>query len=302
MTSYSVRGDWGSTRLRLFRIEAGQVTEQRFGPGIFRLEGLTPEQALIQALADWRMDGPPQRLTLCGMVGARQGWREAPYAACACDARTWRRGALHLTLDGAPVTIGAGLSVIDAQGRPDVMRGEETQIFGALALDPTLAVGRRLMISPGTHSKWTVLEDGVVTGFRTYPTGELFALAREQSSLVGVGAADTEPTSEGFRAGLERISQGAAPLGALFEARSAQLLAARSPAWASGFVSGVLIGAEVSEALRAQGDAAPTLIGEPRLLANYQQALEHFGVRPNHLDGVSCALAGLEVLEHDDHA
>jgi 2-dehydro-3-deoxygalactonokinase len=297
MANYRVRGDWGSTQLRLFRVAGGEVTDQRLGLGILRLQGARPEYILAAALSLWRRDGMPESITLCGMVGSRNGWREAPYAPCPCRPEDWRLEALRLSLDGAPVVIAAGLSFVGPNHRPDVMRGEETQIFGALATDARLRVGRHLIALPGTHSKWVVVEDGAVTEFRTYPTGELFALLREHSSLVGFKAETFEPDAEGFNAGLARIVDGQRLLGALFEARSAQLLAARSPAWAMGFISGVLIGSEVAEALAAAANAAPVLIGEPQLLAAYEQALQQFGRVPIKLNGQQCSIAGLELLE-----
>jgi 2-dehydro-3-deoxygalactonokinase len=102
---------------------------------------------------------------------------------------------------------------------PDVMRGEEAQIFGACVRDPALAQGRRLIVLPGTHSKWALVEDGQVLAFRTVPTGELFALLRDGSTLGpkdSVG--DTAEEAAGFAEGLARAGEGAV-LAGLFAAR-----------------------------------------------------------------------------------
>ena len=75
----------------------------------------------------------------------------APYAPCPTDAATWRRAQVQTTIDGVPVTVLPGLSHRN-DSVPEVMRGEETQIFGAMRCDPSLAGGERLFALPGvTH-------------------------------------------------------------------------------------------------------------------------------------------------------
>ncbi len=297
MSGYAVLGDWGTSRLRLYRIGGGAITGRLTGPGIAALDG-PAERTIAAALAPWTADAPADRIVLGGMVGSRNGWRETPYAACPCAAGDWRMAAVRLALDGIPVTIAGGLACVDTDGRPDVMRGEEMQIFGALALDPALRRGRRLLALPGTHGKWATVEDGTVTGFRTFLTGELFAVLRDHSMLLrAAGDAVPIPDDEGFAAGVDRIVGGAPLLGALFETRSAQLRAGRSPGWAAGFLSGLLIGSEVVETAALDPQAEIVLIGDPTLLDRYVRALERVGRRVRLFDGEDCAVAGLGLLE-----
>ena len=298
MTRYSVIGDWGTSRLRLFRIEGGHVVDRREGPGIAALPA-APEVVLRQALAGWRGDGVPEAIRLCGMVGSRNGWIEVPYADCPADARTWRAGAGSILLDDIAVTILPGLACSDAAGVPDVMRGEETQIFGAVALDAALGRGRHVIILPGTHSKWVVVEDGRVLTFRTFLTGELFALLSDHSTLTraGNGRGDDTDEAQGFAHGLARADD-AILLGGLFEARSAQLRADRSPAWARGFLSGLIIGREIGEGLDLFAPRGMvSVIGDPILVGRYNQAMARRGAIANPLDGDRCALAGLTLSE-----
>ncbi|AJP72495.1 2-dehydro-3-deoxygalactonokinase [Sphingomonas hengshuiensis] len=295
--SYAVAGDWGTSNLRLYRIEKGVVVERATGPGIGNL-GAPPEQVLRATLAPWRETGEPSAIRLCGMVGSRNGWVEIPYADCPADAAAWRRGAVHLALDAIPVTIGAGLACTRASGAADVMRGEETQIFGAMAIAPALAHGRHLVALPGTHSKWAQVEDGRVTGFQTFLTGELFALLRDHSTLTRASAEDGADTDEatGFATGLARIDAGGHLLGALFEARAAQLRSGVGGAWARGFLSGLVIGAEIAEiAPAATGEIA--LIGDPALVERYSQALAARSLTATAYTGDACSLAGLALLE-----
>jgi 2-dehydro-3-deoxygalactonokinase len=292
----TVHGDWGSTRLRLFLVRNGTVVDRRSGPGIGALPK-PPASVLDAELAPWRVTHAIGRVTLCGMAGSRNGLAEARYADCPCDEAGWAASCTRLESAGTPVMIAPGLACTNRNRAPDVMRGEETQIFGALARAPALAHGRQMLVLPGTHSKWAEIEGGTVRRFHTFFTGELFALLRDRSALT---TADPRPegADEGFSAGLARGGQNLL-LGALFEARSAQLRLGRSGGWATGFLSGLLIGRELGEALALHdGDPSPvTIIGASALSCLYAQAFAARDVNVAMLDGDDCALAGLAALD-----
>lgn len=293
MSGYHLIGDWGTSRLRLFRVEDGTILGRRDGPGIGAV-GMEAEAAFAQTVEPWLADGLPESIGLCGMAGARDGWVEAPYADCPADADAWRGAAQWFDWRGVPVAIMAGLACTDSDGIADVMRGEETQIFGACLRDAALARGRHLVVLPGTHNKWSLVEDGRILTFRTVPTGEMFALLRDRSTL-GLKVDLTDPVEEaaGFAEGLARSGVGKL-LQSLFAARSMRLRAGRSPDWALGYMSGLLIGCEVAE-MRAtlDEDADVVLIGDKGLSARYAQALAALGTDTRLLDGDACALAGL---------
>jgi 2-dehydro-3-deoxygalactonokinase len=292
VSTYTVLGDWGTTRLRLFRVEDGTVVDRAYGDGI-GTPGIDPEAVLRAALSGWVAGGAPQEIRLCGMVGARDGWREVAYADCPANRAGWRAAATALSLDDVSVEIMAGLACVDAEGVPDVMRGEETQLYGALALSPDLAAGRHIVILPGTHSKWAVIEDGAITGFRTILTGEMFALLRQHSTLArGLAAGDAGVEAEGFAAGLVRADRGV--LSGLFGARAMQLRGGKTPDWALGYLSGLVIGGEIAEqrAMLAGADGV-TIIGDPHLADLYTQAFARHSVAVQRLDGDACVLAGL---------
>lgn len=294
MNGWRVWADWGTTRLRLWRVIDGVPVEHGEGPGIGALT-VPAADTLRVAIAPWCADhGQPTCITLCGMAGARNGLHEAGYVECPAGITQWRAAAAVLMLDGVPVRIGAGC----ASAR-DVMRGEETQIFGALARDPALARGHRVIVLPGTHSKWVWLEDGRIAALRTFMTGELYALL-QGSSLFATGRADTDP-GDGFATGLALAREGAGALGELFQPRIVQLRQGRTAGFARALLSGLLIGGEAAE-LRAAGalPGAVTLIGAPALATNYTAALAAFGVTTTALPGDDCVLAGLEILDADD--
>jgi 2-dehydro-3-deoxygalactonokinase len=298
MSGYDVVGDWGTSRLRLFRIERGEVAARLAGPGIGAV-GAGAEAAFADTIGPWLADGLPASIRLCGMAGARDGWVEAPYADCPATWVDWHYVSARFEWRGVPVAILAGLACTDSDGVPDVMRGEETQLFGAIDRHPYLASGRHLVVLPGTHNKWTLVEDGRITQFRTVPTGELYALLHDRSTLgPKVESHDPAHESEGFADGLRRSGEGRLLTG-LFAARAMRLRTGRSPSWAAGYLSGLLIGCEIAEARAILGDMPQiTLIGDHRLCARYKQALEGQGRSIHMLDGDDCVLAGLMLSEN----
>lgn len=296
--SWRAVGDWGTSHLRLYRIEGGRITDRREGPGIGALAG-TADDALRDALAPWAADTPPASITISGMAGSRNGVREVPYVDCPARVDEWAKAALGQAFDGIALRIAPGLACTSGAGGPDVMRGEETQIFGALAIDPGLGDRNICFVLPGTHSKWVRVEQGNICDFRTCLSGELFTLLRDRSTLLTLGKPET-PAEEslGFADGIERAANGAGLVGALFETRALQLRGGRSASWALGFLSGLVIGNEIAD--MRDTDGLPNeviLIGADDLTARYEQALRRFGVAARAMDGDACARRGLELLD-----
>jgi 2-dehydro-3-deoxygalactonokinase len=285
--------DWGSSRLRAFLDVDGAIVERCEGPGIAAL-GAPPMVALRQTVDSWRVSGNFDRIILCGMVGSRNGLVEVPYVAAPIGANDWVEHSVSHREDELDLTIAPGVCGQSSSGAPDVMRGEEAQIFGAFACHSPLAQGDHVVLLPGTHSKWVNVRDGRILRFQTFITGELFALLRDRSSLMRAGESKGE-SDTGFADGLQRV--GRSGLGeSLFETRSAQLLLKRTQGWAGGFLSGVLIGDEIASILRTRTIRTVTLIGEPKLSALYRQALELTGIETTELDGDRCVVAGLRLV------
>ncbi|UVO55742.1 2-dehydro-3-deoxygalactonokinase [Sphingomonas sp. SUN039] len=283
--------------MRLYRVEDGEVTDRCEGPGIGMLT-TSPEETLRATLAPWCGMSRPTAIYLCGMAGSRGGLHEIAYVDCPADVRDWSSAAPMLAFDDIPLRIAPGLACVDATGRPDVMRGEEAQIFGAIALEAALGQGSSCFVLPGTHSKWVTVEGGRVTGFRTFPTGELFALLRDRSTLLPGGSYDSADEPAGFADGLDRAASGGGLLGSLFEARASQLRAGKSPGWAAGFLSGLIIGNEIADMRDADGlpDNA-LMIGAAALTARYATALARFGIASREIDGDITVLRGLELID-----
>jgi 2-dehydro-3-deoxygalactonokinase len=287
--------DWGSSRLRAFLEVRGDIVDRCDGPGIGALQDVAPIDALRAAVIPWSESGARHPIILCGMVGSRNGLAEVPYVAAPVGVEFWAAQSLARCFDELDVRIAAGVRAVNYAGVPDAMRGEETQIFGAVDRNPRLAEGWHMILLPGTHSKWVEVQDGTIVRIQSFVTGELFAILRDHSSLLRAGEAQGHAGS-GFLTGLQRAAMGDIAE-ALFETRTAQLLLDRSQEWAQGFLSGLLIGNEVKSVLtQIPPGAAVTVIGDVALAALYHQALAAHDVDSVELDGEQSALAGLRVL------
>jgi len=293
-----VAGDWGTSNLRLFLCDSqGVALDSRTGPGAADCSGRFAD-VLESLVAPWRASHAALPVVLCGMVGSNIGWTEAPYAAC--PALPEQIADACVALCGGTVHIVPGLSCRNRFNAPDFLRGEETQILGALNLMESLRQGRRLLCLPGTHTKWVVLQDGAVREFFTAPTGELFALLRDHSVLLRQQArAESPMDSDAFAQGLARFDE--FPQGQLlhrlFECRSRQLSGEFTVQSATAYLSGLLVASDVHGALATLAGSLTSrsvyVIGASELTQRYGAALGRHGYGAYAVDGAAAALAGL---------
>jgi len=277
--------DWGTTSCRAYLIGAEGAVLQRVadGPGILKIENGAFGAALDAMTADWgRLP-----VILSGMIGSRQGWREAPYARCPAGADDIVRALARIDHAGGPVALVPGL-VVENDAMPDVMRGEETQILGALALSGRDA---GLFLLPGTHSKWAEVTGGRIVSFRTFMTGEVFGALKDHTILGRLMRAgdDADGFARGVREGAALGSAGAL-LNRLFATRSYGLMDRLADTALADYLSGLLIGAEVAEATR-QTDGAVTIIASPALAQRYTDALRLTG-QASTLAPLDCVASG----------
>ena len=280
--------DWGTTSLRAYRMDGrGHTLDARHLPwGIMRLpdpaqDGLSGfEQAFEQACGDWLRAEPGLPVIACGMVGSAQGWKEAAYldVPLALD-RIGTRLTVIERPGGTPVHLVPGL--IQRQGLPNVMRGEETQVLGTLGAD----TGHALIGLPGTHSKWVSVRDGQVTHFDTFMTGEVYAALRGHTILGRTMSEQAAEDMAAFERGMRVAGTPAGRAGVLstiFSTRSLGLTGELSADAQADYLSGLLIGHEIAalaDTLRQQG-AAPRIMlcGEAALCRRYTLALRHYGL------------------------
>jgi 2-dehydro-3-deoxygalactonokinase len=307
-TPTHIAGDWGTTHLRLHLCRGTRVLDRAEGAGVGSLTA-SPAATLFGAIESWTREYGRLPILLAGMVGSRNGWREVAYASCPAGVAKLRKSLLRFTEADHEIAIAAGVSCINPHGAPDVMRGEETQILGAIAMRPELGRGRNVVALPGTHTKWALLEHGKLQAFQTSLSGELYALLRDRSTLLKASAAEPNDAAEqrGFEAGLQRSRElRTVPLShLLFEVRARQLIQGMTHAEASAFLSGLIIGQDVlgalplfEGALRAV-ESVP-IIGAPKLAALYSIALSAHGISTMPLDATDLTVAGLNALAHPD--
>ena len=281
--------DWGTSSLRAFLMRDGEVIETRHSAhGIqhLPLPGRAGfEQAFAAIAGDWVRQWPQLPVVACGMVGSAQGWREAPYVRCPATVKA-------LAEQNTTVASGLGQQILIAPGvlfdepgeLPDVMRGEEIQIAGALLNNPQWSQ-RSCIVLPGTHSKWAQIEDGKIVRFATYLTGELFAVLCANSILGRLLPAATEGKAETDVAAFEMGLAAARRSGPgdlshqIFATRTLGLTGRLAPASLADYLSGLLIGHELVSGLTGAGNelaAVPlVMIGEPSLCQRYVRSLEY---------------------------
>ena len=283
--------DWGTSSFRGWLMSAGGevLAESRGSEGMLHCSGTGFAPVLRDHLA--RLGAPEGiPVLICGMAGARQGWVEAPYLKTPTRLDALHEGAIRIDTAG-DIRILPGLAQARAD-RPDVMRGEETQLLGVTEPDFT-----GLVCIPGTHSKWVTIEAGAVIEFSTYMTGELFSVISQHSILAHALDAGHPQSAESqpFRDGVAMAE--AAPAGltaSLFRLRAAQLLGFEQRSDGAARLSGLLIGAEIVDAVQRHGaHRALRLIGAGGLGKLYEVALREAGFDVSVVDAEAASRRGL---------
>jgi 2-dehydro-3-deoxygalactonokinase len=279
--------DWGTTNRRAWRVEKGGASaEFEDDCGIISV----PAGGFGAKVAEIRERLGDLPLVMAGMIGSNRGWVEVPYVRCPAGPEAIA-AALH-QVPGERAWIVPGLSHVE-QGRGDVMRGEETQLFGAVAAG--LAPADGVVCHPGTHNKWAMLEDGRVTRFRTVMTGEMFNLLRQGSILKGW--LDTPVvTGDAFRKGVAEGLEGRALTSDLFGVRAGILLGLFDAEEAAARTSGLLIGADIRLGLAEFSSQEVVVMGRPELTSLYCEALDVAGVSSRPVDGEAALLAGINAI------
>ena len=283
--------DWGTSHLRAFAIGAdGAVLDRaQSADGMGTLAQAEFEPALMRLIEPWLGDGSIPVIA-CGMVGAKQGWVEAPYCSVPCKPGE-AVPIMPATRDGRiKLHILPGVS----QGNPaDVMRGEETQTAGVIQENPQFD---GILCLPGTHTKWIHISAEEIVSFRTAMTGELFALL-SKSSVLRHSVTGEDFDRDAFDAAVaETLSRPERLAQSLFNIRAEGLLHGQSPAAARGRLSGLLIGAELAAAKPYWLGQQVLIGGAPALVALYERALQSQGVLCQTRDAETLTLAGLRLV------
>jgi 2-dehydro-3-deoxygalactonokinase len=284
--------DWGTSSFRLWSIgkDGAILGERRSGEGMTTAAkvGFT---TVLQAHLDSLSVPADVPVIVCGMAGARQGWVEAGYIDTPTSLSAILTSAVSVPGIDRNVRILPGLAQRSKEA-PDVIRGEETQLLGALAED---SKGEQLVCMPGTHSKWVRVVDGVVTGFSSFMTGELFDVISKHSILAQSVADAADFDKAAFEAAvIAAFKQPALATSLIFGARSGQLLHGITPAASKARISGTLIGVEIAGAMSSAGkDAAITLVVSGGLQALYETAFECLSLSYQTIDADAAVRRGL---------
>jgi 2-dehydro-3-deoxygalactonokinase len=286
--------DWGTTSFRAFRIARdGSIRDRRASPrGILNVPDNRFAETLREEIGPWLAAGDDHVL-LSGMIGSRQGWKEAPYLACPAGPPEIAAALTDIAFDWGQVKLVPGLATEDAAGVPEVMRGEETQIIGCLAA----IGGAGLACLPGSHSKWARIEAGRITGFTTHLTGEAFAALRGHTILARM-MHDGATSPAAFDQGVTRSGDADGLLHHVFGARSLALAGRMAESDTASYLSGILIGHEVRAALGARRGAVVQLIGTPELTALYARAIAACDCYAERHDGDAAAHGLAAIGEH----
>ncbi len=286
--------DWGTSNVRAWGIAAdgSHSFAAEADRGMGKVAPADSPTVLAELIGDKVEQGTDT--IICGMAGARHGWLEAPYLDTPAELTRLAAGAVRPEGTTYAARILPGVCQRTA-GHEDVMRGEETQLLGLLALRPGF---EGTAILPGTHSKWVEIENGRIVRFSTAMTGELYEILSRHSVLrhsFAAGPVDgpeiEDGIAEGMRAGLESPALATA---LVFRTRAAALLSGKGADWCSGYLSGLLVGVEIGghRDWLSAGAEVP-LIGSARFGRLYGAALKRIGLTGTPIDASDATLAGL---------
>lgn len=297
MTPRLIAIDWGTTSFRAALADADgrAITRTKHPDGILAANGRFA-QVLATAIAPLRREHGDLPIVMCGMIGSRQGWREAPYVHAPATLADVAAHLLTFETEGAGlVSITPGIDIRSPGGVPDVMRGEETQIFGACA---ALGIDTGTFVHPGTHAKWIRVEGGRIVSFETYMTGEVYGVLKDHT-ILGRMMTDAPRSDDAFERGVAAAGSIAnagpgALLHLLFSARTLALFDALKPGEGASYLSGLLIGAEMREAARRYpGDIV--IVGSEDLEQRYRMAAGATGIACRTAPA-DCAVPGLTAV------
>jgi len=293
--------DWGTSSFRAYLVsEDGTVTDQRRSDmGILNVANGNFGCVLQDACESWLVKWPNLNIVMCGMIGSRQGWKEAAYLFGDTGAVELANAVIELEWRGRNVRIVPGVRAKSFDGGPDVMRGEETILVGALSLG---APENGLYCLPGTHSKWVSIENGQIGSFSTFMTGEFFSTLKKRSTLSALiadaPAVNKTKQETAFLRGVGMASGNAGLLHKIFSLRAGVLTGDTQEGAIDDVLSGLLIGTELIS-MNSMLDGAKqniVLVSSSEITTRYDTALKHLGYSSILIDAESACIAGLQAV------
>ena len=288
-----ITADWGTSSFRAFLVGGNaEVFEKKQAPlGIMKVENKDFAGIFTQLLKDWLSNYPNIPVLMSGMIGSEQGWSLAPHVKLPAGNKELA-AALHPVRisTGRTGYIIPGLKTVGSSGIHDIMRGEETQIVGGFKNKWT---NECVLCLPGTHSKWVILKDGVVTNFQTSMTGEVIDVLAGNSILSRLMEDHNIGLNESFAKGINRSIEIGGLLHHLFAVRSQGFIGKVPKRDLKTYLAGILIGHEIKGMMEIYPKLdSITIIGGAKVLKIYEKAFDIFSVDTQLLDGDIAAIQG----------
>lgn len=268
--------EWTSAAFHAWKLsEDGEVTaEHASARGVNTVANGAFEDALREEVGPL-LDGV-ETILLSGMITSRTGWVESPFAMVPASPSHLAEKAVYRQIDGLPrLCFLPGIA--RSEPVPDVMRGEELAILGIEGAMPGLVV------LPGMHGKWVRTNGTEITDVSTFMSGEVLNLLRRDSLVARLIPSTYEPRPEAFVRGVafaaDRSVLSGGVLQRIFSARSLVLFGQLAPEEIADYLEGLLLGAEIAEALEGrEKPEAIFVLGESRIAGRYRQALALLGI------------------------
>ena len=283
--------DWGSSQFRAYLLDgSGTIIEKtENNRGIFTARQSSFEDVLYSSCGRWFEQAPGLPVFMCGMVGSREGWVETGYLTCPISVEDLGKCLVRVPgIRNNPVFIVPGISSGEF-AFTDVMRGEESQVFGL----PPEACTEEIACLPGTHSKWVSFKGDTINYFATFLTGELFASIKTSGSIQPV-IQHEDFDADAFKEGI-RLSRRPGGLSHhVFSVRSRMVTGESSYGTHASYLSGLLIGAEICSGLALYPDTGNImLVGNAQLTHQYGLAFSLFEVATTSISSEQASVRGL---------
>ena len=284
--------DWGTSSFRAYLIENDKVSDRiETKDGMKFIDNNSFEKTFISLIENWLVDNQTIDVLASGMVGARQGWVEAPYQETPCDLNNVKFILPILNDNRVALKIFSGISQID---QPDVMRGEETQVAGFFYENPDF-VGSICL--PGTHTKWIKVKDRSVEKFQTFMTGELFEVISQNTVLMHSVKSNMTDQEEILKS-VEMILKDPSLFGnALFQLRADDLINSKDSVIYKSRLSGYLLGLELLGSMDYWKKSKIALIGNRDLVKLYNYVLKNKGSSIIFYESEDMILKGLKYFK-----
>lgn len=277
--------DWGTTNLRVYLLEYSKVIDTFSSDnGLKKAKEIGFQNILENALTYFKLPAEtPVRLS--GMVGSKHGWKEAPYAETPVTIDSLSDNFVEIP-NFPDVKILGGVCHQMKDGKRDVMRGEEVQIFGILEKYPMA----KTICLPGTHAKWVECKDESIQSFSTWMTGDFFRSLSE-NTIFKEQISNTDFIKDALLKGLLVAKEAGPILNSIFHLRTDYLFAKVSSEEFHSYLSGFIIGSEVKEA--SKGAQEVYLCGSDRMIELYSLALGTFSKKVIEVPASEATVLGM---------